>query len=127
MTIYSCVVNLMFRFLKCFFFQAEDGIRDYKVTGVQTCALPIFQAASAADHNQPRPWMILESGQKGLCGGHVDGGIGDRACDRGTEVLRRVAGLVETDEYIETPDGATHRVGVEHVDRPPADVGVSFL
>src|SRR5205807_3232278 len=25
----------------CFFFQAEDGIRDYKVTGVQTCALPI--------------------------------------------------------------------------------------
>src|SRR5256885_96215 len=27
-----------------FFFQAEDGIRDYKVTGVQTCALPIFLA-----------------------------------------------------------------------------------
>src|SRR5256885_8856650 len=26
---------------KVFFFQAEDGIRDYKVTGVQTCALPI--------------------------------------------------------------------------------------
>src|SRR3989454_8737865 len=25
-----------------FFFKAEDGIRDYKVTGVQTCALPIF-------------------------------------------------------------------------------------
>src|SRR6478735_11234608 len=25
----------------CFFFPAEDGIRDYKVTGVQTCALPI--------------------------------------------------------------------------------------
>src|SRR3989454_8655254 len=24
-----------------FFFQAEDGIRDYKVTGIQTCALPI--------------------------------------------------------------------------------------
>ena len=24
-----------------FFFQAEDGIRDYDVTGVQTCALPI--------------------------------------------------------------------------------------
>src|SRR5205807_5846347 len=25
------------------FFQAEDGIRDYKVTGVQTCALPILR------------------------------------------------------------------------------------
>src|SRR2546426_5965817 len=28
-------------FFVFFFFQAEDGIRDYKVTGVQTCALPI--------------------------------------------------------------------------------------
>src|SRR5260221_8169529 len=26
----------------CFFFQAEDGIRDHCVTGVQTCALPIY-------------------------------------------------------------------------------------
>src|SRR5438034_8244557 len=26
-----------------FFFQAEDGIRDHFVTGVQTCALPIYQ------------------------------------------------------------------------------------
>src|SRR5215213_6652061 len=26
-----------------FFFQAEDGIRDWSVTGVQTCALPIFE------------------------------------------------------------------------------------
>src|SRR5205807_5367685 len=32
-------VDLAFVF---FFFQAEDGIRDYKVTGVQTCALPIY-------------------------------------------------------------------------------------
>src|SRR6266566_5265746 len=30
----------------CFFFQAEDGIRDYKVTGVQTCALPIWSAGT---------------------------------------------------------------------------------
>src|SRR5256885_8468215 len=30
-----------------FFFQAEDGIRDYKVTGVQTCALPIFPIVPA--------------------------------------------------------------------------------
>src|SRR2546426_1397849 len=29
-------------FVVFFFFQAEDGIRDYKVTGVQTCALPIW-------------------------------------------------------------------------------------
>src|SRR6266566_9056140 len=30
--------------MNIFFFQAEDGIRDYKVTGVQTCALPISGA-----------------------------------------------------------------------------------
>ena len=29
-----------------FFFQAEDGIRDSPVTGVQTCALPIFRLSS---------------------------------------------------------------------------------
>src|SRR3989449_59272 len=29
-------------FSLCFFFQAEDGIRDVAVTGVQTCALPIY-------------------------------------------------------------------------------------
>src|SRR5205823_8496182 len=32
----------------CFFFQAEDGIRDKLVTGVQTCALPIFADSAAA-------------------------------------------------------------------------------
>src|SRR2546430_4708061 len=31
-----------------FFFQAEDGIRDLTVTGVQTCALPIFASAIAS-------------------------------------------------------------------------------
>src|SRR5256885_12739420 len=34
-------------FALCFFFQAEDGIRDYKVTGVQTCALPISSGGSS--------------------------------------------------------------------------------
>src|SRR5437763_17162424 len=32
-----------------FFFQAEDGIRDTSVTGVQTCALPIFNEPSAQE------------------------------------------------------------------------------
>src|SRR5256885_6384119 len=35
----SAEVSMSYNF---FFFQAEDGIRDYKVTGVQTCALPIY-------------------------------------------------------------------------------------
>src|SRR5258706_5208933 len=32
-----------------FFFQAEDGIRDWSVTGVQTCALPIFTLGAHMD------------------------------------------------------------------------------
>src|SRR5256885_11097132 len=36
-----------------FFFQAEDGIRDYKVTGVQTCALPIFSFKDFNNDNHP--------------------------------------------------------------------------
>src|SRR5699024_11460490 len=30
-----------------FFFQAEDGIRDRNVTGVQTCALPIYNCSAS--------------------------------------------------------------------------------
>src|SRR2546429_4403630 len=36
----------------CFFFQAEDGIRDVAVTGVQTCALPISVAATTEEAGQ---------------------------------------------------------------------------
>ena len=34
-----------------FFFQAEDGIRDRDVTGVQTCALPIYEVLGLKDMN----------------------------------------------------------------------------
>src|SRR5437660_1113528 len=45
-----------------FFFQAEDGIRDGHVTGVQTCALPIFFAGTAEmiEKIGVRPPMTLE-------------------------------------------------------------------
>src|SRR2546421_1632777 len=36
-----------------FFFQAEDGIRDLIVTGVQTCALPIWEDFVIATRNLP--------------------------------------------------------------------------
>src|SRR5699024_12229862 len=56
-----CNASIMCLF---FFFQAEDGIRDRNVTGVQTCALPIFKLiksvlrfpgmiASAAESREP--------------------------------------------------------------------------
>src|SRR5207248_8858707 len=43
-----------FLFFFFFFFQAEDGIRDRTVTGVQTCALPIFLDLRSADLPEPR-------------------------------------------------------------------------
>src|SRR5256885_2211916 len=50
---FSIGVQLFYRLSRAaaeifFFFQAEDGIRDYKVTGVQTCALPISRADARA-------------------------------------------------------------------------------
>src|SRR5437763_3520915 len=39
-----------------FFFQAEDGIRDTSVTGVQTCALPISTTRALTTTGRPQPW-----------------------------------------------------------------------
>src|SRR2546430_4788182 len=41
-----------------FFFQAEDGIRDLTVTGVQTCALPI-SITTTASRPTTRKWMDI--------------------------------------------------------------------
>src|SRR5256885_6944017 len=43
------VVDLVFLYFFFFFFQEEDAIRVYRVTGVQTCALPIFVATRGTD------------------------------------------------------------------------------
>src|SRR5690606_39526734 len=47
-----------------FFFQAEDGIRDFHVTGVQTCALPIYHQPRRARGQVERP--PPEAGEKAL-------------------------------------------------------------
>src|SRR2546430_12366458 len=46
--------------LRCclfFFFQAEDGIRDLTVTGVQTCALPIYKTRRLAAYDWFGRWL----------------------------------------------------------------------
>src|SRR5215204_2899156 len=48
---YFCLYSVFFFF---FFFQAEDGIRDHCVTGVQTCALPILAEERAVKRVRPR-------------------------------------------------------------------------
>src|SRR5690606_39478600 len=50
-----------------FFFQAEDGIRDFHVTGVQTCALPIsYEAISRAALERGWEFMGHGFGQKNM-------------------------------------------------------------
>src|SRR6266496_1970630 len=54
-----------------FFFQAEDGIRDLYVTGVQTCALPISWhdfLADLKDRGLASPLLIISDGAAGLIG-----------------------------------------------------------
>src|SRR5206468_5039638 len=54
--VYFSLLSCFFLFLCFFFFQAEDGIRDLIVTGVQTCALPIwFLYINAPDLFRKRP------------------------------------------------------------------------
>src|SRR5256885_1342734 len=54
-------------FLCFFFFQAEDGIRDYKVTGVQTCALPICPARTGIIANEWYDQSLSRADKKVYC------------------------------------------------------------
>src|ERR1017187_4329163 len=58
-------------FLCFFFFQAEDGIRDTSVTGVQTCALPITTANCAETQSCSCELMVWQDRVLGACL-HVD-------------------------------------------------------
>src|SRR5438270_11900180 len=55
-TFFFCFFCFCFSFFFFFFFQAEDGIRDLTVTGVQTCALPISFVTYFCRRLIPRSW-----------------------------------------------------------------------
>src|SRR5690606_31144782 len=64
-------------------FQAEDGIRDFHVTGVQTCALPILPAVDIGlGQGEGQRERVLRVGVVGRCGGRHElllpngGGVG---------------------------------------------------
>ena len=59
--LFSLFIRSFFVF---FFFQAEDGIRDYKVTGVQTCALPILEYFCCSTRMLQTGRLIQESLQR---------------------------------------------------------------
>src|SRR2546427_8984332 len=64
LVVLSSVLILIF-----FFFQAEDGIRDLTVTGVQTCAIPISPAQSRAGNAAPLPYLALSAAAVDCAGG----------------------------------------------------------
>src|SRR3712207_8454890 len=90
-----------------FFFQAEDGIRDIGVTGVQTCALPICA----------RPRVALERGraqQQPVADGHEHRrrfGVG------GSRAVPRAESLVRAREEDQRLRSEERRVGKEGRDR----------
>src|SRR5690554_7487674 len=63
--LYVCCFYFFF-----FFFQAEDGIRDADVTGVQTCALPIFPKTPQPSGRTQRPRAPSPSSASVRCRAH---------------------------------------------------------
>src|SRR2546422_8367169 len=100
---------MLYRFSSFFFFQAEDGIRDVAVTGVQTCALPISKRF--AEHT--RIFALAES-----LGG-VESLVGHPASMTHASVppeMRRAMGLTESLVRLS--------VGIEEVEDLIADLEI---
>src|SRR5207249_7657579 len=81
-----CILAFMFHVsMYFFFFQAEDGIRDRNVTGVQTCALPISVRQALHDERQ-----------EGLADGRVALGVGFlEGVDDAVPERQRIAEVLE--------------------------------
>src|SRR5438034_11744320 len=90
--------------MRCFFFQAEDGIRDHCVTGVQTCALPISDRRPGALPNHEPSGRTCAREQRRL---HRSGGsLPDL-------LPLRIAALMSLDELIRRIPKAELHIHVE--------------
>src|SRR5256884_2744379 len=117
----SCVLCLFF------FFQAEDGIRDVAVTGVQTCALPILHAgpeigvASTKAFTSQLVALVL----LGLYLGRQRG----LAAEEGRRLVEQLAGLPDLVARALELDGEVARLAERHADATNAPYlrrGVNF-
>src|SRR5256885_8676589 len=95
-----------------FFFQAEDGIRDYKVTGVQTCALPIC----------PRPHRLATGMPCRLPLGEISGVLQSAwASSQITRIARprrrqwAATALIEPMARLWSPPSISGKIGRAHV------------
>src|SRR5699024_11227948 len=99
-----CITHPAFIFF-LFFFQAEDGIRDRNVTGVKTCALPIWGEAPL---RLPDIDAHTQNGVLQPAGLKIHGGLGEDAADLpapqvheiGRASCRDTAGTAEGEEAV---------------------------
>src|SRR6266478_7093982 len=98
------VVNIIYYCFFFFFFQAEDGIRDLTVTGVQTCALPILP--SHPDHALAKEQM---RGFGSMLAFDVKGGLpaARRFCDR-VQLFLLAASLGGVESLVILPAYSSH-------------------
>src|SRR3989442_8319286 len=109
-----------------FFFQAEDGIRDADVTGVQTCALPIYELRGAGQHGRPPPLAPLSALRRGPQPQAADVGAEPRPAPSGPG---RVRGDARGDPSAPAlnhrraarPTGARSAGGARARNRPPPE------
>src|SRR5262249_57147443 len=87
--------------------QAEDGIRDWSVTGVQTCALPIsaFRTLPAFAAIVPRSWLLALGSAIGTLGYRLDRRHRDIAVAN-----LRAAGVARSEEQPSELQSLTHLV-----------------
>src|SRR5204862_5341124 len=107
----SCYVAMFF-----FFFQAEDGIRDLYVTGVQTCALPI---------SIEEGMLGVLKFKKSLFAGVLDGGekdvfLGGSRLNKFMETVEAATAAIP-EEMIEDAEEAMHLPPLENGPEPSGD------
>src|SRR5256885_14763671 len=103
-----------------FFFQAEDGIRDYKVTGVQTCALPIFVEEDHAPVAVGTMRLAQQRSDQRVAAArlvHYGGAIRIELLAKALDALRQRADAQVRAPVDHQPGRLTGGVGVDDLDR----------
>src|SRR6266568_6302285 len=92
-----------------FFFQAEDGIRDGTVTGVQTCALPISTAPGASVRIElSTAWVRASPSDVGMSAAGLEGATHDAAAvPRFRSLLVARHGRLVAESYFGGADSTT--------------------
>src|SRR6266542_6316443 len=103
-----------------FFFQAEDGIRDATVTGVQTCALPIFRRGplwpGPGRAGEPRPWGTASRTPPGSSPSGTPWGSGPYGMPNGAKAAPVPRGVIWSTRR--------RRFGASPAGQGPGDIGV---